>query len=331
MVTMNDVARAAGVSVMTVSNVLNGRPNVSTPTRDRVLEVVSDLGYQMNLTARHLRAGRTDSIAMVVPNFNGYFGELADDLTHLLQDSGRHLVLESTSARPDAELQAFSMARLRMHDAAIISVSGLSADEVARLRPLVPVVLLGEREMPDDLDHLQLDNVTGARIATEHLISRGATRIAMLGGSSNPEHDMSYRRRCGWQEALEAAGLEHDAELVATLERFSPSEAHGALKELRARTNFDGLFCATDTAAQGAVAALHDAGLRVPEDVQVVGFDNLASSRFSPPCGLTSVGPELGELPRRVLAMLERRMSDPDAPPQHVVLPLHLFARGTTR
>lgn len=332
MVTMSDVARAAGVSPMTVSNVINGRPNVSEATRERVRQVIRELGYQVNLTARHLRAGRTDSIALIAPNFNGYFGELGDGIARLLQRSGRHLVMESTLARLDAELEAFSMARLRMHDGAFISVSGLSAEQVARLQSPVPVVLLGERQMPGELDHLQLDNVGGGRLATSHLVERGARRIAVLGGSLDPERDMPFTRQEGWRRALEDAGLEAGPELVLELEQYSPDEAAGALTGLlQSDDSIDGVFAVTDTVALGALAALRAAGRSVPDEVQVCGFDNLEAAEFSHPGGLSTVGPEPGELPRIALELLERRIADGDAEPRHLVVPLRLYPRSSTR
>lgn len=331
MVTMSQVARAAGVSPMTVSNVINGRPNVGEPTRARVRKVIQDLGYQVNLTARHLRAGRSDSIALIVPNFNGYFGELADTLDALLQEGGRHLVVESTSARVDAELEAFSVARLRTHDGAFISVSGLDTEQVAGLQRPVPVVLLGERKMPSDLDHLRLDNVDGARLATAHLIERGARRIAVLGGSQDPAVDMSYMRQEGWRLALESAGLSAEPRLIVPLEQFSPDEAMRRLADLLLTERIDGVFAVTDTVACGALAALYDAGLSVPGDVQVCGFDNLESSRFCYPGGLTTVGPTGDELPRMALDLLDRRIADGAAEPKHVTVALRLYPRATTR
>lgn len=334
MVTMSDVARAAGVSPMTVSNVINGRPNVSEATRARVRDVIRSLDYQVNLTARHLRAGRTDSIALIAPNFNGYFGELGDGIAKLLQRSGRHLVMESTLGRVDAELEAFSLARLRMHDGAFISVSGLSAEQVAKLQCPVPVVLLGERQMPGGLDHLQLDNIGGARLATSHLIARGARRIAIVGGSLEPERDMPFTRQEGWRLALEEAGITPDPELVLPLEHYSPDEAAATLGQLlRADLpgGIDGVFAVTDTVALGALAALHAAGLAVPEDVQVCGFDNIEAAEFSHPGGLSTVGPEPGELPRVALELLDRRIADGSVESRHLTVPMRLYPRATTR
>lgn len=332
MVTMSDVAKVAGVSSMTVSNVVNGRPNVSTRTRERVLEVMAEMGYQMNLTARNLRAGQTNSIALVVPNFNGFFGELADDMGRMLLDSDRSLVVESTHSRSDIERDAMlSMSRLSMHDGAIVSVSGLSSQEIAEIRPHVPVVLMSERQMPKKFNHVQLDNVEGARMATAHLAARGARRVAMLGGSYNSDADMAYHRLRGWEQALNDHGLEADPELVVPLNHYSGSESVQAFGELLARKDIDGVFCVTDIVALGALSALKGAGLAVPDDVQVVGFDNMVLSRFTPPGGLTTVGPRPGALATHAIDLITRLIATPDMPPEHVTVPSILVQGVTTK
>lgn len=330
--TMSDVAKAAGVSTMTVSNVANDRPHVSAKTRDRVLEIMRDLGYQMNLTARNLRVGQTNSIALVVPNFDGYFGELADQMVEILLPSQRFLVLESTYARADIERAAMmSTSRLSMHDGAIIAVSGLSFQEISEIRPQVPVVLLSERRMPDEFNHVQLDNVEGARMATAHLIDRGARRIAMLGGSYDPEQDMAFLRRKGWEQALRDAGLTADPDLVVPLSRFSAEESANGIAELLGRERVDAVFCVTDMTAMGALSALHLAGLAIPEDVQVTGFDNTGLSRFAPPGGLTTVGPRAGAVAAHAVELVSRLIADPMVSPRHITEPSILVQGVTTR
>ncbi len=330
--TMSDVAKQAGVSTMTVSNVVNGRPKVSARTRERVLEVMAELGYQMNLTARNLRAGRTNSIALVVPNFSGFFGELADQMGEMLAESQRSLVLESTYARADIERAAMlSMSRLSMHDGAIIAVSGLSYQEISEIRPQVPVVLLSERQMPDEFNHVQLDNVEGAKMATAHLVERGARRVAMLGGSYNREEDMSFQRRKGWEQALLESGLEPDPDLVAPLTRFSADEAMEAFADLLAREQPDAVFCVTDVAALGALAAMREAGLAAPQDVQVAGFDNMNSSRFTPAGGLTTVGPRRRAVATHAIDLITRLLDDPTTTPEHVTVPAVLVQGVTTK
>ncbi|MEL7977476.1 LacI family DNA-binding transcriptional regulator [Isoptericola sp. F-RaC21] len=331
MVTMSDVAREAGVSMMTVSNVLTGRKRVGEPTRDRVLAAVESLGYEVNLTARHLRAGRTDTVALIVPSFHDYFAEVADRIAPLIEAGGRHLVLERTSADARSEMESLSVPRLQMYDGVFLSVAGLDGDELDRVPASAPIVLLGEREVPARFDHVRLDNVGGARLATAHLLERGARRVLALGGSVEPSTGMESDRRAGWAEAHREAGLTPDEDLVVSLDDFTAEAAHHAVgRVLDDGVPFDGVFAVNDTAAFGALAALTERGVSVPDQVQLAGFDNLDVSRFVPP-GITSVDPGYDVVAATAVRLLERRMAGSDAPREHVTTPVRLVERGSTR
>lgn len=331
MVTMSDVAREAGVSMMTVSNVLTGRKRVGEPTRDRVLAAVESLGYEVNLTARHLRAGRTDTVALIVPSFHDYFGEVADRIAPLVEAGGRHLVVERTSADARSEMESLSVPRLRMYDGVLLSVAGLHSDELDRVPTSTPIVLLGERDVPQRFDHVRLANVEGARLATAHLLERGARRVLALGASLEPSVGMESDRHTGWVEAHTAAGLVADERLVAPVPDFTSEAAHDAVgRLLDDGVPFDGVFAVNDTVAFGAVAALAERGVRVPDEVQLVGFDNLGLSRFVPP-GITSVDPGYDVVAATAVRLLEQRMAGGDGPREHVTVPVHLVERGSTR
>lgn len=330
MVTMSDVAREAGVSVMTVSHILNGRPRASEATRERVLSVVAELGYEINLTARNLRAGRTDSVALIVPSFHDYFGAVADRLALLIEASNRHLVLERTAANAQHEREALSLARLRMYDGVLLSAYGISYAELELIGKAVPLVLLGEREMPADLNHVRLDNEEGARLATEHLLSRGARHIAVLGGRFDPEQSMASSRREGWETAHRDAGLSTDPRLVVPVAEYAMADARTAMRQLLdSGLPVDGVFAVTDVLAHGALAALGERGIRVPDEVQVVGFDDLDVDEFVSP-GLTSVNPNHDQLAATAVRLLEQRIAGGTAV-EHVVTPVSLVVRGSTR
>lgn len=331
MVTMADVAREAGVSIMTVSNVLNERKRVGTPTRTRVLAAMESLGYEVNLTARYLRAGRTDTVALIVPSFHDYFGEVADEIAPMIEAEGRHLVLERTSANPESEIESLSVARLQMYDGVILSVAGLDRSELDRVRTSKPIVLLGERDAPARLDHVRLANEEGARLATAHMIEHGSRRILALGCTLDSEHTMPSDRRAGWELAHRQAGLDVDERYVVRVTDFSSHTARDAVLDVIASgLPFDGIFAANDVIALGAVAALADRGLRMPDDVQLVGFDNLHVSSYVPP-GITSIDPNHEGVARHAVRMLHRRMADIDAPAEHIVAPVRLVVRGSTR
>jgi len=331
MVTMSDVAREAGVSVMTVSHILNGRPRASEATRQRVLDVVAELGYEINLTARGLRSGRTNTVALIVPSFHDYFGEIADRLAVLLEASGLHLVLERTAGTAEHERDALSLARLKMYDGVLLSAHGISREELETVSAAVPLVLLGERRMPDDIDHVRLDNVEGARLATEHLIARGARRIALLGGAFETEPGMASSRREGWEIAHGEAGLTHDPRLITPVEDYSMDCARTAMRALLdSGQHVDGVFAITDVVAQGALSALGERGLRVPDDVQVVGFDDLEIDEFMTP-GLTSVNPNHELLASTAVRLLTERIAGRSRAAVHEVIPVRLVERGSTR
>ena len=331
MVRMADVARAAGVSVMTVSNVLNERVPVGESTRARVMAAVEALGYEVNLTARHLRAGRSDTVAFVVPSFHDYFGELADQVAPLVEAQGRHLVLERTSANAEQEMEALSVGRLQIYDGVLLSVAGLDLERLGLVRTSKPIVLLGERDVPDHLDHVRLANESGASLATAHMIEGGSRRIVALGCSFDGAHGMTTDRRLGWENACRAAGVAADPAYVVPVSDYTSAGGREAmLGFIASGLHFDGVFAVTDIVALGALSALADSGLRVPDDVQLAGFDNLDMSSFIPP-GITSVDANHVGVAEAAVRLLHRQMSGWKGPAEHVVAPVRLVVRGSTR
>ncbi|WP_425955621.1 LacI family DNA-binding transcriptional regulator [Xylanimonas sp. McL0601] len=331
MVRMADVAREAGVSVMTVSNVLNERLPVGGPTRARVMAAVEALGYEVNLTARHLRAGRTDTVAFIAPSFHDYFGEVSDKLALLIEAEGRHLVLERTSASPEQEMEALSVARLHLYDGVLLSVAGLDIDRLERVRTSKPIVLLGERDAPERFNHVRLANEEGARLATAHMIEGGSRRILALGCTFDPGHTMSSDRRLGWERACLDAGLGVDPRYVVPISEYSSAAARDAMLDvIDSGLPFDGVFAVTDIIALGAISAMADRGLRIPADVQIAGFDNLDMVRFVPP-GLTSIDANHEGLAEKAVGLLHRQMSGWTGPAEHAVVPVRLVVRGSTR
>ncbi|MFF0269756.1 LacI family DNA-binding transcriptional regulator [Kribbella sp. NPDC004536] len=330
-VTMADVARSAGVSTMTVSNVINGRPRVGAATRERVLAAISDLGYQVNLAARHLRAGRTGVVGLAVPELERpYFAQLAGRLADRFEAHGLRIVMERTGASREGELDAVAFSRLRMYDGLILSVVDLDPAELSQLRTDAPVVMIGERALPSRFDHVMMDNVDGARQATAHLLATGARRIAMLGGDPDGVATMPALRAEGYALAHADAGVPVDPELNVR-SSFRMQDGYDAIRSLLDRgIGFDAVFALTDVMAMGALRALADAGVRVPDDVQLVGFDDIDEAAYLVP-SLSSVNPGHAEMADRITALLTAQISDgPTGDPQEVVVPARLIQRGTT-
>lgn len=333
-VTMVDVARHAGVSNMTVSNVINGRSQrVSEATKQRVLGAIAELGYQVNMTARHLRMGRTGTVGLAVPGFSpGYYGELASRLADGFSRHGLRLVLERTGADRAAELDTLAAARLSIYDGFVLSVVAGDAADLEQLSIETPVVLIGERAVPARFDHVLMDNEGGARKATELLLRSGSRRIALLGGEPGDEQSMPQLRTRGYREAHLAAGVGIDDQLIVpgVLGMIEGYDATHLL--IKKKTTFDAIFSLTDSAAIGALRALTEAGLRIPDEVQVVGFDNLTESRFTTP-SLTSVEPNNEQMAEAICSLLVDRIDQGGQPaPARVVMPeATIIERDSTR
>jgi DNA-binding LacI/PurR family transcriptional regulator len=331
---MTDVARRAGVSTMTVSNVINGRSQrVSESTKRRVLSVIAELGYQVNMTARNLRMGRTGAIGLAVPGFEpGYYAELAGRLADRFEAHGLRLAMERTGGSRTGELDALTAARLSSYDGFVLSVVAGDAADLDRLSVDAPVVLIGERAVPARFDHVLMDNVAGARMATELLLRTGARRIALLGGVPVAEESMSGLRTRGYRDAHEAAGTEVSDELIVSC-GFGAQDGYAAVRDLIGRgVLYDAIFALTDSAAIGALRALTEAGRRVPDDVQVIGFDNLADGRFTVPA-LTTVEPGNAEMADAICALLVERIASRRAsvPAREAMPATRIVERETTR
>ncbi|MEU1973059.1 LacI family DNA-binding transcriptional regulator [Microbacterium sp. NPDC019599] len=310
MVTMQDVARHAGVSVMTVSNVVNEQPHVRAATRAKVLAAIAELGYHVNTTARSLRQGRTGVIVLAVPEVDRpYFGLLATLLIERAAARGYDLLVEQTAARRDRELDSIARSRLRSYDGLILSAVQLHDDDAGLLRGDFPIVVLGERSFAEPLDHVLMANEEGGALAAGHLAERGCRRVAMIGGriGGPDEIDLTTLRARGFLSGLAEAGLAADNGVVRPTDLTFEGGRETASALFDELDGLDGLFCATDVVAIGALRALTDRGLRVPQDVKVVGFDDVPLASFLSP-SLTSVAPDHAVMADAVISMIADRI-----------------------
>ena len=335
-VTMSDVAREAGVSKMTVSNVINGRPGASTDTRARVLAAIEHLGYRVNATARHFRAGRSGAIGLLVPHLDGpYYAHLAARLDTLAKARGYHVIIERTGASREGELAAISAGRVQQYDGNVFSPVQLDTAEVSAAGIEVPVVLLGERDLAGPFDHVMMDNVAGGDLATMHLIQGGARRIALVGGRQDLGVDsMATLRTRGYRQAHAKAGIPVDERLIVDADSFTTADGYDAVMRIaRDQLPFDGVFVLTDAAAMGVLRALADLGRRVPQDVQVVGFDNDVEGQYLVP-RLSTIDPDNDSMASRIMDLLLHRVDSRAPLAAHaveVVTSARLVVRESTR
>ena len=334
-VTMADVARRAGVSVKTVSNVINGYPHIRPSTRARVEEAVRALDYRLNLSARMLRTRRTGLITLAVPELSmPYFAELADAVIRAADEYGLTVLIEQTSGRRDRELAVLAGARRTLTDGVLFSPLVLGPKDREAFSVDFPMVLLGERIFGVPTDHVTMNNVAGARVATEHLLGLGRRRIAVLGAdlAATDAPTSATLRLGGYAEALAAAGLDLDPDLVVPARqwhRFDGAQALGAA--LDRGVQVDGVFALNDALALGGLYALHARGLEVPTQVALIGFDDVEDVRFATPT-ISSVAPGRDEIARTAVRLLTERIEPATAerPFVRVVTDARVLARQST-
>jgi len=322
--TLHDVAQLAGVSIKTVSNVVNDYPHVRAATRERVQAAIDQLGYQPNLSARSLRSGRSGVIGLVLPELSlSYFAELADAVITQAESHGLVVIIERTGADRDRELAVLTSPRMRMTDGVIFSPLGMGQEDVALLNVDFPLVLLGERIFGGPVDHVTMRNVEAARSATEFLLAAGRRRIALIGAHPDEELGSAALRLKGYEEAVAAAGLPYDPALVRSTTLWHRANGAEAARELiESGVEFDAVFGLNDALALGAMRALQESGRRIPDDVAVIGFDNIEEAQYAVP-SLTTIDPGREQIAQRAVDLLVQRIgaeaSRPERPSEETV------------
>lgn len=306
---LKDVAERAGVSLKTASNVVNDFPYVSDETRRRVQEAIEALGYQPNVSARNLARGRTGIIALAIPQLDmPYMAELA---RHVIEAADRHswiVLVEQTLGRPEWENGTVLGDLFRRIDGLIYSPGLADVGSLESVDAGLPIVLLGENLYDTRFDHVAIDNVAAARTATEHLLSIGRRRIAAVGVRRGRQGGTTRERLEGYRQALRAAGLRGDPKLVRPAGSLRGEEGERVAESLlRLPEPPDGVFCFTDWLALGVLRALHNHGVRVPEDIAVVGFDNIPYGRVATP-SITTIAPDKRQIARISVDLLAARL-----------------------
>jgi len=324
-VTVFDVARAAEVSIATVSKVLNAAGSfvpISEETRNKVMAAARSLNYQPDFLARSLRSRRTKTIGLVVANVrHPYFSEIIGGVDQAVQEAGYVSILSSAEDNPQRERLCINLFQQKRVDGIILAGETMCLEDQAVLTLVeqnIPVVLVA-RELDDErVSQVVLDNVKGGRLATEHLLSLGHRRIACIGGPEG-KHD-SEMRLLGYRQCLDEAGIAFDPELVAR-GGILAEDGFRAMQTLLARdVHPTAVFCYNDTQAFGALKALHEAGIAVPDGMSVVGFDDIEFCEYSSPALTTVRQPrfELGHTGAKILfemlegtTMAQRAMIEP--------------------
>jgi LacI family transcriptional regulator len=295
MATIKDVARLAKVSVSTASRVLNGVVPVSEAKRIAVLNAIEHLRYRPNVFARSLATNRSGGIGVVVNELSSpMYAAIIQGIEDVIEGQGMHMIVSSGHATRQLERTAYQFVMERRTDALILQLEATPDDDILALTKLdTPIVVVGRHieELADRCIHL--DNVYGGCVATRHLIERGHRRIAHITG--NMALKDARDRVEGYRRALFEAGIPYDETLVVE-GNFIEAGGHSGMHRLIDRdTGFTALFAANDQTAAGAMDVLRARGLRVPDDVSVIGFDDVFLARYVYP-PLTTIRQPLVEM-----------------------------------
>lgn len=326
--TIKHVAQRAGVGVGTVSRVLNDSPSVSEATRLRVEEALQELGYARSSVGRSLKTGATDNVGVAIMSrhapviLNPFYAEVLGGIEAELNEAGQHLLLSSLRRRSDL-LGLASEGRV---DGLLLVGCDISGVDLARLTTDARRVVLIDNEF-EGLSSVTIDHRGGARLAALHLLERGCRRPAFV--AENLENPNFRARLDGFRETLAEHGVEVLATGIAEGGDSWDGGYHAMQRVLAAGHVPDSVFAANDPAALSAMRALSEAGLRVPEDVKVVGFDDIHLAAQSRPA-LTTVRVQKQELGRLGARQLLEQLEAPGRPaPTATVLPCTLVERGS--
>jgi len=323
--TVKEIAAIAKVSVATVSRALQRPEVVSESTRQRIHEVVKRLGYTPNALARNLRTARTRLIVALLPDIaNPFFSEVIRGIEQVAHENGYSVLLGETQSSQVREQAYADMVAARQADG-IITMSPRVPSIPIQGR--LPVVNACEYVKDGQISSVYIDNVAAAGVAVDYLAMLGHREIAFVAGP--PSSPICVDREQGYRLALQRAELPANPGLVVTGD-FSIEAGERAVEQLLAQGQpFTALFCSNDEMAIGALRALRSHGLRVPEDVSVVGFDDIRFARYtSPP--LTTIAQPKNALGREAMSMMLELLNDAEVPPRKRVLTADLVVRGST-
>jgi LacI family transcriptional regulator len=332
-VRLKDIASDLKLSVVTVSKVLRDHPDIGPETRERVLKRMKELHYQPNFAARALVTGRTYTIGLIVPDLvHPFFGEVAKALSRVLRAKGYSLVLSSSEDDPELEQQEINQLLARRVDVLVMASAQRDPDSLRCIaEQKTPYVLIDRRFAGLSADFVGVDDVEAGRIATTHLFDKGCRQVAHIGGS---HVSTAAGRAQGYREVLASRGVREHSDLIVMREHgddASDRSGYAAMKALLERKpRPDGVFCYNDPTAMGAMKAIMEAGLRIPQDVAVVGCGNVAYAEFLrvPLTSIDQQSAEIGERAAKLaLSLLDKKVNRP----RQVVLKPLLVERASTQ
>lgn len=327
-VTLRDVAEYAGVSPKTVSNVVNHWPYITDETRQKVQKAIDELGYRPDSLATSLRTGRTKTIGVVIPDItNPFFGQVVRGCEDVLYAAGYNIFLCNTSEDQRKEQGYLAMLVDRGVDGLLLFGARSDAKTLSAIvHDTIPIVAEDCPVPHANTTVIDIENVVGARLATEHLIAEGHTRIGHLGGPL--QRTAAEKRMQGYQQALEHAGIAYDRSLIYQCTPSLRGGFRSALRMLQEQKP-TALFCYNDLIAVGALIAARQLGFRVPTNLAIVGFDDIALASLVEPA-LTTIRVRQYLMGRTASELLLERLSGAESPADSFSIPVELVIRSSS-
>ncbi len=329
-ITIIDVAQQAGVSYATVSRVLNNDPHVKPETRERVIHSITRLGYTVNQQARNLAGGRSHVVGLLVPDLGtGYIGEIVHGIDEALAPAQYDLMLYTTHRRKTKESAYVTSLTQGMTDGLLLVLPRDPEEYLISLRQRhFPYVLIDHQGIGDVESAVGATNYQGGYDATKYLIELGHRRIGFITGTM--DLGCSRDRLAGYRAALNDHGLNVAPRLIQEGDFLQPTGFTSAQALLTLPEPPTAIFASNDVMAFGVMEAVRDRGLRIPEDISIIGFDDIPQAMQVSP-QLTTVQQPLAEMGREATRMLLAMIQDPERPYQRVELPTKLIGRASTR
>jgi len=333
-ISIKEIAKLSGVSVATVSRVINNNGRFSEDTRQKVLNIIEETAYETNNVAKSLRMNKSNAIGILIPDIsNSFFASVVQKLESYLFIEGYSTIICNTARSKEKELAYLKTLESRMIDGLFV-VSGVEEFENENLINRIPVVCIDRKPKDNQTTVLiQSDNYTGGFIATERLIQRGCKNIALL---THRESISSFKnRRKGFSDALEKHGFDFNAKNFIEINTANYNSSTEATKDtllemFKNNLTYDGIFALNDKLAVGAIEAISELGLKIPKDVKVIGFDNDPISKYCYP-KLTTIKQDTSELARQsCIALLNLINKNHSIIEKHQLVPVELIVRETT-
>lgn len=327
---IKDVAKEAGVSIATVSRVLNDVDVVNEDTKKKVLEAIKKLGYRPNIVARSLKTQKSRTIGIVIPDIsNQFYPEIVRGAEDVANIYNYNIILCNTDLDPDKEMEYLKVLKEKMVDGVIYMSNSLEPETLELIKDLqMPIVLVETTDKDNSYPSVTIDNEQGAYDGTKYLIEKGNKKIAYIGLHKDAVNAAAFRYN-GYKKALIENGIELD-EAICYFGGLKAEDGYNAIDSMIKNNKIDAAFCASDEIAMGAINALRENGIRVPEDVDVMGFDDIYSASIFYP-KLTTIAQPMYDMGSVGMRMLIKSIDKAELTENHFILPHQLIERNSCK